>query len=405
VTEFEAFEAALHDALTHLYDPLFEPAPVLRSLTAPSPPTQPTVKQALVAAIQRLEPEPATPSDTPASRFHDILHLRYVEGLTQEATAMHIGVSARYLRELQRRAEECLARSLWGLTCADATEPEGSAIEPVTVAETWSAQLERELASLARSLPDLRADVGSVIDAAMESAASLPRGEHLRLRRCRVDQPLQASIHPSALKQVLLQALEQVAGMPQPGEIAIAAEGSGDQVRIQIAVEGAWADKAPDLILMDQILGSYGGVVRVQPGEGRHAIEILLPGVEPEQRRTVLVVDDNPDLIQLYRAYLLNTPYDIVATREGAGLFELIDEAEPDVIVLDVMLPDPQIDGWELLMRLRQHPETREIPVIVCSVIRDAELALAIGAVSYLAKPVMRPDLLHALDQALNQAA
>ena len=82
---------------------------------------------------------------------------------------------------------------------------------------------------------------------------------------------------------------------------------------------------------------------------------------------------------------------------------KLAEEIKPDIIVLDVMLPD--VDGWELLSQLHEHPLTRSVPVIVCSVVGEEDLALALGAKVYLPKPVRRQQFLQALDQAVNQAA
>lgn len=75
----------------------------------------------------------------------------------------------------------------------------------------------------------------------------------------------------------------------------------------------------------------------------------------------------------------------------------------PQAIVLDVMMP--QVDGWEVLARLRQHPGTARIPVIICSVLADADLAAALGAMAVVPKPVTRQAFLSALDQTLPQFA
>jgi CheY-like chemotaxis protein len=57
----------------------------------------------------------------------------------------------------------------------------------------------------------------------------------------------------------------------------------------------------------------------------------------------------------------------------------------------------PGMDGWEVLQRLRNHPDTQHIPVIICSVFNDPELAYALGASSFLSKPVRREDIIKAL--------
>jgi CheY-like chemotaxis protein len=59
------------------------------------------------------------------------------------------------------------------------------------------------------------------------------------------------------------------------------------------------------------------------------------------------------------------------------------------------MMPD--MDGWEVLQRLRNHPATQHTAVIICSVFDDPELAYALGASSFLSKPVKREDIIKAL--------
>jgi CheY-like chemotaxis protein len=64
----------------------------------------------------------------------------------------------------------------------------------------------------------------------------------------------------------------------------------------------------------------------------------------------------------------------------------------------------PRVDGWELLARLRQHPITAEIPVIICSVLADEELAHSLGATAVVRKPVTKQAFLTALDRAIGPA-
>jgi CheY-like chemotaxis protein len=64
---------------------------------------------------------------------------------------------------------------------------------------------------------------------------------------------------------------------------------------------------------------------------------------------------------------------------------------------MDVMLPG--IDGWELLGRLREHPHMRAVPIIVCTILPQERMALALGAAAFIRKPASRETLLTALDQ------
>ena len=117
----------------------------------------------------------------------------------------------------------------------------------------------------------------------------------------------------------------------------------------------------------------------------------------------VLVIDDNLDLVHFYRRYTEGTNFEIVHTPEGKRAFEFIQVFHPDLIVLDVMLPD--VDGWYLLSQLYESPATKPIPVVVCSVVREKELALALGAALYVPKPVLRHEFLEALQRAVTQGA
>jgi CheY-like chemotaxis protein len=113
----------------------------------------------------------------------------------------------------------------------------------------------------------------------------------------------------------------------------------------------------------------------------------------------VLVVDDNVDALQLYRHYLAGSRYQFIGLCDPQELFTTIERRDPQVIVLDVMLPG--IDGWELLGCLRAHPKTSHVPVIVCTILPQQQLASSLGAAGFLSKPVTRQELLAALDQQL----
>jgi CheY-like chemotaxis protein len=124
---------------------------------------------------------------------------------------------------------------------------------------------------------------------------------------------------------------------------------------------------------------------------------LLLPIIEPAQ---VLVVDDNEDTLHLFRRYLSGTRYQFIGLREPHEVIQAAGDLVPAAIVLDVMLPG--VDGWELLGRLREHPATRELPIVVCTVMPQEQLALALGAAAYLRKPVSREAFLSALDQQVS---
>jgi CheY-like chemotaxis protein len=110
----------------------------------------------------------------------------------------------------------------------------------------------------------------------------------------------------------------------------------------------------------------------------------------------VLVVDDNADVLQLLQRYSAGTRYRLIGTRDPEQVLSLTEKFSPQVIILDVMMP--QVDGWRVLGRLRQHPRTSHIPIIVCTILAQEALALSLGASAFIRKPVTRQVFLAALD-------
>ncbi|MHC5112034.1 MAG: response regulator [Planctomycetota bacterium] len=109
---------------------------------------------------------------------------------------------------------------------------------------------------------------------------------------------------------------------------------------------------------------------------------------------TVLVVDDNPTNRALCRGSLKRKGYQVAEAEDGVKALAVMGEALPDVIIMDVMMPN--MDGLECTRRLRQDPRTRDIPIIILSA-RSSEddilQGLQAGANEYLAKPFRTTEL------------
>ena len=112
-------------------------------------------------------------------------------------------------------------------------------------------------------------------------------------------------------------------------------------------------------------------------------------------RPSVLIIEDDPAASELLRVYLDGAGYTVIASATGTQGLGWAAELRPDAVVLDILLPD--IDGWEILQRLKRNPVTASIPVLVVSVVDDRPLGLALGAVDYFVKPIGRESLLAAL--------
>jgi len=108
--------------------------------------------------------------------------------------------------------------------------------------------------------------------------------------------------------------------------------------------------------------------------------------------RIILVVDDDPGIVQQISAALEAGGYHPIGTTSGIEALKLAQKFKPYAITLDIIMPD--LDGWEVLQKLKNNPETSHIPVIVISVSDDKQTSFALGAVGYVAKPINRQLLI-----------
>ena len=111
-------------------------------------------------------------------------------------------------------------------------------------------------------------------------------------------------------------------------------------------------------------------------------------------RETILLVDDDQLLRQMYEQYLTGDEYDVVTAADGEACLRALEDCHPQAIVLDLMMPG-SLDGFDVLRRLKDNPEWREIPVVVFSsrgAPEDIDTALGLGAADYLVKTQSTPN-------------
>jgi CheY-like chemotaxis protein len=118
---------------------------------------------------------------------------------------------------------------------------------------------------------------------------------------------------------------------------------------------------------------------------------------EPGEERVVLVIDDDPNALDLLGRTLQGAGVRVVTCGDGQEALNLARTLHPAAITLDVLMPG--MDGWEVLRELKDDPETRDIPVIMVTMTDDRKLGYALGATEFLTKPVRRDQLVQLLNR------
>jgi CheY-like chemotaxis protein/anti-sigma regulatory factor (Ser/Thr protein kinase) len=136
------------------------------------------------------------------------------------------------------------------------------------------------------------------------------------------------------------------------------------------------------------------------PAEVKETIADPVPAVNEaedvgrvlEEGDLILVIDDDPNALEIIKRTLELDGYSVVTAANGEEGLDLARRAEPALITCDIMMPG--MDGWAFLRKLKADPDLQHIPVVMVSIVADKELGYSLGAVESLTKPVDRKKLL-----------
>ena len=110
---------------------------------------------------------------------------------------------------------------------------------------------------------------------------------------------------------------------------------------------------------------------------------------------TVLIVDDNPQNVELLQAFLESLPVRIITASDGLEALEKVEEHNPDLILLDIMMP--RMSGFQVCRRLKSDPKTRDVQILMVTALNelgDIEQASECGTDDFVSKPVNKFELL-----------
>jgi DNA-binding response OmpR family regulator len=122
-----------------------------------------------------------------------------------------------------------------------------------------------------------------------------------------------------------------------------------------------------------------------------------------EVKKNVLIVDDEPHIVNLIKLSLNKEKYDVTGAYSAREALMHMEKAIPDIVVLDLMMPG--INGYELCKALRENPKTRDVPVLILSAksqMNDKLHAIDVGADDYMTKPFDPMELVKRIKLNLN---
>jgi PAS domain S-box-containing protein len=160
------------------------------------------------------------------------------------------------------------------------------------------------------------------------------------------------------------------------------------------------------LSICQHLINMHGGRIWVESEIGKGStFYFTLPLYRKESdgeagsggKKVILAIDDDPQVIGLYERYLQPQDYQVIPLTDPSRAVERVKQLKPFAITLDIMMPG--IDGWMVLDRLKNDPDTKDTPVIICSIIEDRDRGYSLGAADYLTKPILEDDLVNALDR------
>lgn len=344
------------------------------------------LRTVLLTAIASLRPSRHYAFASLESRSYDVLSLRYVENWGARRVADELSLSLRQVHRDLAAAERKLA-SVLSTSLADdpSHSPRG--------------QLEDELLAL-RSEP-VQVSLQEALMAAIRLVEPLALQHGITVAVERGPDP---ATHVVAERSIVTQVLAQLlscavkAADPPGVSVGVSSEGEMAVVTAAFSADGRKirTEQFSDARDIASTQGMKCDLYLASPRSSR--VVLRARAAKPV---TVLVVEDNPGAIELYRRYLSGGVWQLHALTDPQRASALARSLRPDAIILDIMMPG--LDGWTVLRNFASQPETADIPVIICSVVQDAELSRTLGACAHLRKPVARGELLAALNRCLDQ--
>ncbi|MCG8346334.1 MAG: response regulator, partial [Chloroflexales bacterium] len=334
------FIEQVKQVLEHLYDfPYLQQHPLAKNLKDSSGSSTEIASQRLrrefIAAIETLNPGNSVPFRSPQIRPYHLLQLHHVEGMTTQEAANELGISARQAYRDLRQGEKSVAAVLWA-------RREIVGPQKIRVRQVSSVQAEmKRLDSYPRST-----DINTLLDHVDKAVARLAAQQQVQLQIETPPEPVIAATEPIIARQALVSTVSHAIQLAQPGQLRLHLATDQKEARLTLAytLKATVATTPPVKPIVAQLADRLGWTVQ-QASEAKN--QYTETWHIPTQGPMILVIDDNEGLVELLERYLTGQACRVAAAASGQEGLRMAHELGPDVVVLDVMMPE--MDGWEVL--------------------------------------------------------
>jgi signal transduction histidine kinase/CheY-like chemotaxis protein len=277
-------------------------------------------------------------------------------------------------------------------------------------------------------------NASDTIHGVMSTAMGLVKDKPIRLRdELQPDLPT-IRADPMRLRQILINLLSNASKFTEEGEIVVKAGLQTSSLGVEevlISVKDSGSGIAPEdqaklfkafsqvdtsptrntggtglgLSICEHLVGLHQGTIGVNSEVGRGSTFYFTiptfrqkpPVSSGRSEKVVLCIDDDSQVITLYERFLTAAGYKVEALTNPERARQKASKIRPFAITLDIMMPG--FDGWQVINDLKCDPETRDIPIIICSIVEEEEKGFSLGVADYLLKPILEDDLVHALNR------
>lgn len=394
------FLNAVKDILNHLSDPAYLENHNLINIFYHGEETSLSTRvQALRTTIQEsidiLKPPDLTPDNAPEWRCYKILTYRYFQFKDWYLIEEELGLSQRQVHRDLKKGLDALTSILWENYTSQKAPAGRDGGDQAEGVETYDAELIKEELKNWEISYDLT-NLAQLLEQALQLCKTLGKTEvHDRVDMSEVDPNLNVMVDQVLTKQGLYKIFSMIGASPEDLAVQLRTRKLNDFF-YEIAFNfNTLKLKTLEYWNIAQLFFTIQSLRHtIVADEGTTTISVILP---VKKQISCLVIDDVASVHRLIERMLGSYGIQVFGADNYTTAINLIQLAKPDFILLDILMP--KMDGWQMIKNIKTDHETRDIPVIICSVLYEPELSRAVNAAAYIRKPINRLELIQTLNE------